>query len=190
MNFYISKTSRAFGISIKNFIHRKFGLKRVGPNLIATVISGRSRLKLNRISATLDAWYIYTIHIQSSPIFLYDRFLNKNILILCQVELAECREKAALGWGRYKHNQQLEELRNLQEQLQEERRLWQDTKQEQQSDLQHKKETMAKLQVGHSYFGFIFLLTNQGKMLCSGSGFRGLKKRFRMLKSLQNYLIF
>jgi hypothetical protein len=35
-----------------------------------------------------------------------------------QVELAECREKAALGWGRYKHNQQLEELRNLQEQLQ------------------------------------------------------------------------
>ena len=79
MNFYISKTSRAFGISIKNFIHRKFGLKRVGPNLIATVISGRSRLKLNRISATLDAWYIYTIHIQqSSPIFLYDLFSKQK----------------------------------------------------------------------------------------------------------------
>jgi hypothetical protein len=64
-----------------------------------------------------------------------------------QVELAECREKAALGWGRYKHNQQLEELRNLQEQLQEERRLWQETRQEQQQDLHHKKETMARLQV-------------------------------------------
>jgi predicted patatin/cPLA2 family phospholipase len=61
--------------------------------------------------------------------------------------LAECREKAALGWGRYKHNQQLEELRNLQEQLQEERRLWQETRQDQQNQLQHKKETMAKLQV-------------------------------------------
>ena len=78
MNFYVSKTSHAFGISIKNFIHRKFGLKRVGPNLIATVISGRSRLKLNRISATLDAWYIYTIHIQSSPIFLYDLFSKQK----------------------------------------------------------------------------------------------------------------
>ena len=79
MNFYISKTSRAFVISIKNFIHRKFGLKRVGPNLIATVISGRSRLKLNRISATLDAWYIDTIHIQqSSPIFLYDLFSKQK----------------------------------------------------------------------------------------------------------------
>jgi hypothetical protein len=36
--------------------------------------------------------------------------------------------------------------------LQEERRLWQETRQEQQQDLQHKKETMARLQVSQTEF--------------------------------------
>ena len=61
--------------------------------------------------------------------------------------MAECKERAALGWGRYKHNQQLEELRTLQERLQEERRSWQEQKMEQEREYKQKQESMAKLQV-------------------------------------------
>jgi len=63
-----------------------------------------------------------------------------------KVELAECKEREALGWGRYKHNQQLEEHRNLQEQLQEDRRLWMEQKQEQEHEFRQKQEAMSKLQ--------------------------------------------
>lgn len=66
---------------------------------------------------------------------------------LNQVELAECKERAALGWGRYKHNQQLQELRAAQDQLQEERRHWQALKEEQERDYKAKEESMVKLQV-------------------------------------------
>jgi len=63
-----------------------------------------------------------------------------------KVEVAECKERAALGWGRYKHNQQLEELRQLQEKLQDERRLWQQQKADQEKEFRQKQESMSKLQ--------------------------------------------
>ena len=63
-----------------------------------------------------------------------------------KVELAECKERATLGYGRYKHNQQLEELRNLQEQLTRERREWQQHREEQDRDISDKQESMARMQ--------------------------------------------
>merc|ERR1711892_1531737 len=63
-----------------------------------------------------------------------------------KVELTECKERAALGWGRYKHNQQLEELRTLQEQLSQERRMWQAHKEGQEKDICDKQEVMNKMQ--------------------------------------------
>jgi A-kinase anchor protein 13 len=61
-----------------------------------------------------------------------------------KVELAECRERAALGWGRYKHNQQLEELRQAQEQLVAERRSWARHREEQERELTEKLDGMAR----------------------------------------------
>ena len=61
-----------------------------------------------------------------------------------KVELAECKERAALGWGRYKHNQQLEELRVKQEQLAVERRNWARHREEQERELAEKLETMSR----------------------------------------------
>lgn len=63
-----------------------------------------------------------------------------------KVELAECKERAALGWGRYKHNQQLEELRNLQEQLTQERRHWQVYRDEQDREISEAQDQMARMQ--------------------------------------------
>ena len=62
-----------------------------------------------------------------------------------KVELHECKERATLGYGRYKHNQQLEELRNLQEQLSSERRSWQLFRDEQDRELADKQDTMNKM---------------------------------------------
>ena len=62
-----------------------------------------------------------------------------------KVELSECKEKATFGYGRYKHNQQLEELRNLQEQLTSERRHWEQVKEEQERDMLEKSEQMTKM---------------------------------------------
>ena len=63
-----------------------------------------------------------------------------------KVELAECKERAALGWGRYKHNQQLEELRNLQEQLSQERRHWQSYRDEQDREITEAQDQMGRMQ--------------------------------------------
>ena len=63
-----------------------------------------------------------------------------------KVELAECKERAALGWGRYKHNQQLEELRIKQEQMDYERRSWAKHKEEQERELTEKLEAMTRNQ--------------------------------------------
>ena len=62
-----------------------------------------------------------------------------------KVELSECKERATLGYGRYKHNQQLEELRNLQEQLTSERRHWEQVKDEQEREMVEKSEQMTKM---------------------------------------------
>ena len=66
---------------------------------------------------------------------------------LLQLEVSEWKEKAALGLGRYKHNQQLEQLRSQQEQLGEDRRSWAIKKQEQDKEFRTKSEALAKLQV-------------------------------------------
>merc|ERR550519_287335 len=55
-----------------------------------------------------------------------------------KVELAECKERAALGWGRYKHNQRLEELRVKQEQLAVEQKSWARKREEQEREMQEK----------------------------------------------------
>jgi len=61
-----------------------------------------------------------------------------------KVELAECKERAALGWGRYKHNQQLEELRVKQEQLAVEQRSWARQREEQEREMQEKMEAVRR----------------------------------------------
>ena len=48
-----------------------------------------------------------------------------------KVELSEQKERSNLGNGRYKHNQQVEELRMLQEQLNNEKKKWQEYKEDQ-----------------------------------------------------------
>jgi len=63
-----------------------------------------------------------------------------------KVELSECKERATLGYGRYKHNQQLEELRNLQEQLTAERRSWEMHRDDMNRDMNDKQEQMNKMQ--------------------------------------------
>ena len=77
------------------------------------------------------------------------------------MELAECKERAALGWGRcqtlflsfklidlilrrYKHNQQLEELRVKQEQLAVEQRSWARQREEQEREMQEKMEAVRR----------------------------------------------
>ena len=64
-----------------------------------------------------------------------------------QVEVCEWKEKAALGLGRYKQNQQLEHLRTQQDELAEDRRTWAIVKQEQEREFRTKQEALAKLQV-------------------------------------------
>ena len=61
--------------------------------------------------------------------------------------MCEWKEKAALGLGRYKQNQQLEHLRTQQDELVEDRRTWAIVKQEQEREFRTKQEALAKLQV-------------------------------------------
>lgn len=42
-----------------------------------------------------------------------------------KTELSEIREKSSVMGGRYKHNQQLQELRSLEERLGQEKKQWQ-----------------------------------------------------------------
>ena len=68
-----------------------------------------------------------------------------------KVELSEHKERSNLGYGRYKHNQQVEELRMLQEQLNNEKKKWQEYKEEQEREIsiivQSLESTKARLQV-------------------------------------------
>ena len=61
--------------------------------------------------------------------------------------MCEWKEKAALGLGRYKQNQQLEHLRTQQDELVEDRRTWAIVKQEQEREFRTKQEALARLQV-------------------------------------------
>ena len=68
-----------------------------------------------------------------------------------KVELSEQKERSNLGNGRYKHNQQVEDLRMLQEQLNNEKKKWQEYKEEQEREIsiivQSLESTKARLQV-------------------------------------------
>ena len=68
-----------------------------------------------------------------------------------KVELQECKERAKVGYGRYKHNQLVEELRVLKEQLNNERKKLQQYKLEQENEIsiimQSLESTKARLKV-------------------------------------------
>eukprot|EP00088_Acartia_fossae_P033899 TRINITY_DN3477_c0_g1_i9.p1 TRINITY_DN3477_c0_g1~~TRINITY_DN3477_c0_g1_i9.p1 ORF type:complete len:1159 (+),score=471.85 TRINITY_DN3477_c0_g1_i9:327-3803(+) len=84
-----------------------------------------------------------THHLNNILCIVSEKFTSQNGL---KVEVNEWKEKAALGLGRYKHNQQLEQLRTQQDQLTEERQVWATMKQEQERDFRTKQEQLAKLQ--------------------------------------------
>jgi len=84
-----------------------------------------------------------THHLNNILCIVSENYTSQNSL---KLEVTEWKEKAALGLGRYKHNQQLEQLRSQQEQLSEDRRSWAIKKQEQDKEFRSKSEALAKLQ--------------------------------------------
>lgn len=77
--------------------------------------------------------------------------MYKNSL---QAQLAACRSQVC-GEDRkpvYRHNHQLEELRNLQDKLSQEKEAWQKEKESEEKELDEKKENLIRLQVSYSIF--------------------------------------
>lgn len=64
-----------------------------------------------------------------------------------KAEISEIRDRSSVMGGRYKHNQQLEELRNLQDRMVHEKRAWQKEKEAMEMEMEAKKKQMAKTQV-------------------------------------------
>jgi A-kinase anchor protein 13 len=64
-----------------------------------------------------------------------------------KAELSEIREKSTIMGGRYKHNQLLEDLRNLQESLAQEKKTWALEKDSMEQEMEAKKKELAKIQV-------------------------------------------
>ena len=62
-------------------------------------------------------------------------------------ELSEVKEKSSVMGGRYKHNQQLEELRHLQDRLSHEKRAWNLERESMEQDMEMKKKELARTQV-------------------------------------------
>ena len=73
-----------------------------------------------------------------------------------KIELAEARERASVIGGRYKHNQQLEELRNLQDRLSQERLAFQQEKDSFETEHKYKKESLKTMQVRLEHTATIF----------------------------------
>lgn len=70
-----------------------------------------------------------------------------------EAELASLKAYAGdSGRPIYRHNQQLEELRNLQDKLQSEREIWQRERDAEFKELQQKKEELSRLQVSLMIF--------------------------------------
>eukprot|EP00094_Tigriopus_californicus_P002858 TCALIF_02756-PA protein Name:"Similar to AKAP13 A-kinase anchor protein 13 (Homo sapiens)" AED:0.12 eAED:0.12 QI:0/0.64/0.6/0.73/1/1/15/1980/1495 len=63
-----------------------------------------------------------------------------------KAEISEIRDRSSVMGGRYKHNQQLEELRNLQDRMVHEKRAWQKEKEAMEMEMESKKKQMAKTQ--------------------------------------------
>ena len=66
-----------------------------------------------------------------------------------KAELAEIQEKSRLAGGRYVQNQQLEDLRNLQESLTKEKKLWQQKREEEEKEMELKRQSLFKTQVNN-----------------------------------------
>ncbi len=70
-----------------------------------------------------------------------------------EAQLAFCRQELNQPTGEkdrkpiYKHNQQLEELRNLQDKLTQEKEQWQRERENEQKDIDEKRKQLTKLQV-------------------------------------------
>ena len=64
-----------------------------------------------------------------------------------KAELAEIKEKSKLAGGRYVQNEQLEELRNLQESLAKEKRAWILEKEEKEKEHENRRMELQKAQV-------------------------------------------
>lgn len=69
-----------------------------------------------------------------------------------QAQLAACKSQLSGEDGRdkrpvYRHNHQLEELRNLQDRLTQEKQTWQREKEAEERDLEERKEQLLRLQV-------------------------------------------
>ncbi|XP_040580355.1 uncharacterized protein cyst isoform X2 [Lepeophtheirus salmonis] len=83
-------------------------------------------------------------HLNSLICLISEHFTSLESL---KSDLNEARDRVHLSGGRYKHNQQLEELRNLQEQLTHEKLEWQREVSSKEQDLDDKKDKLNKAQV-------------------------------------------
>lgn len=77
---------------------------------------------------------------------LKSAFLKITFLNSLKTEVREIREKSSVMGGRYKQNQQLEELRYLQDNLGKEKLQWQLQKEAEEQHLELKKKEMARMQ--------------------------------------------
>ena len=73
---------------------------------------------------------------------------NLNYFSSLKAELSEIREKSTIMGGRYKHNQLLEDVRNLQDSLAQEKKTWAVDKDTMEQEMEVKKKELAKIQVG------------------------------------------
>lgn len=64
-----------------------------------------------------------------------------------KAEVCEVKEKSSVMGGRYKHNQQLEELRHLQERLGVEKAAWEQEREAMEQEMELKKKELARTQV-------------------------------------------
>lgn len=76
-----------------------------------------------------------------------------SVFFSLQAQLAACKAQLSGEEGRerrpvYRHNQQLEELRNLQDKLTQEKEAWQREKEAEERDLEERREQLQRLQVG------------------------------------------
>lgn len=94
--------------------------------------------------STKSCCYHYVV-----PLYFHILF-NCFYLGRLEAEIAILKAHSGEAPGRplYRHNQQLEELRNLQDKLQSEREVWQREKDTEMRELQQKKNELTKLKVG------------------------------------------
>ena len=80
------------------------------------------------------------------PEFQYDNLTTLPFYSM-KVELAETKERSLVMGGRYKQNQQLEELRHLQDRMAHEKRAWQLEREAAEQEMETKKRELLRTQV-------------------------------------------